>query len=60
MGEGVVDSVIALDDDPTGAQALAGIRVLLDWTPERVERALAGRRAQEIAKNRRNGEPPSA
>jgi hypothetical protein len=38
----------------------AGIRVLLDWTPERVERALAGRRAQEIAKNRRNGEPPSA
>jgi uncharacterized protein YgbK (DUF1537 family) len=42
-----------LDDDPTGVQTLAGIRVLLDWEPGRIARALAGRRSVHVITNSR-------
>ena len=29
-------SCVVLDDDPTGVQTLAGVRVLLDWDEKRV------------------------
>jgi uncharacterized protein YgbK (DUF1537 family) len=54
VSEVAVGSVVALDDDPTGAQALAGIRVLLEWSPARVERALSGRRAVHLLTNARS------
>jgi uncharacterized protein YgbK (DUF1537 family) len=53
VGEAIVEPVVALDDDPTGAQTLAGVRVLLSWTPERVAAALAGRRAAHLLTNTR-------
>ena len=44
---------VVLDDDPTGVQTLAGVRVLLDWDAERVRAALAGRRAVHLITNSR-------
>jgi uncharacterized protein YgbK (DUF1537 family) len=46
-----VDAVVALDDDPTGAQTLSGVTALLRWSPERVGRALAGRKALHLLTN---------
>jgi uncharacterized protein YgbK (DUF1537 family) len=50
-----VDSppVVVLDDDPTGVQTLAGIRVLLAWDPARIRVALVGRRAVHLVTNSR-------
>ncbi len=47
------DQVVVLDDDPTGAQTLAGVRVLLGWDSEAVRAALAGRRAVHLLTNTR-------
>ncbi|MCY7303352.1 MAG: hypothetical protein LH654_10055 [Thermoleophilia bacterium] len=44
---------VVLDDDPTGVQTLAGIRVLLAWDPARIRSALAGRRAVHLVTNTR-------
>ena len=49
----MVNAVVALDDDPTGPQALAGVRVLLAWSPGRVASALEGRRAVHLLTNAR-------
>ena len=46
-------SCIVLDDDPTGVQTLAGVRVLLDWDAQRVGAALVGRRAVHLITNSR-------
>ena len=46
-------SCVVLDDDPTGVQTLAGVRVLLDWDAERVGAALVGRRAVHLVTNSR-------
>jgi len=46
-------SWVVLDDDPTGVQTLAGVRVLLDWDAERVRAALRGRRAVHLITNSR-------
>ncbi len=35
--------IVVLDDDPTGVQTLAGVRVLLSWDAQRVRTALEGR-----------------
>ena len=51
--QGVVNAVVALDDDPTGPQALAGVRVLLAWSPARIASALDGRRAVHLVTNAR-------
>jgi uncharacterized protein YgbK (DUF1537 family) len=51
MREAIVEPVVALDDDPTGAQTLTGIHVLLDWSPRRVAAALDGRRAVHLLTN---------
>lgn len=59
MSEAVVDAVVVLDDDPTGAQALARVRVLFAWRPEQIARALAGRRAVHLLTNAR-ALPPEA
>jgi uncharacterized protein YgbK (DUF1537 family) len=45
--------VVVLDDDPTGVQTLAGIRVLLAWDAERIGSALEGRRAVHLVTNTR-------
>jgi uncharacterized protein YgbK (DUF1537 family) len=45
--------VVVLDDDPTGVQTLARVRVLLRWDPGRVRAALAGRRAVHLITNAR-------
>lgn len=60
MAEAFADAVVALDDDPTGAQTLAGVRVLLAWSPERVAAALAGRRAVHLLTNARALRPEAA
>jgi len=43
--------VVVLDDDPTGVQTLAGVRVLLRWDAGLVREALAGRRAVHLITN---------
>ena len=43
--------VVVLDDDPTGVQTLAGVRVLLRWDAGLVRDALAGRRAVHLITN---------
>jgi len=43
--------VVVLDDDPTGVQTLAGVRVLLRWDADHVRRALAGRRSVHLITN---------
>ncbi len=45
--------LVVLDDDPTGVQTLAGIRVLLAWDAERIRAALAGRAAVHLITNSR-------
>ena len=47
------ESFVVLDDDPTGVQTLAGIRVLLSWDPDRVRAALAGRPSVHLITNTR-------
>ena len=49
-----------LDDDPTGAQTLAGIRVLLSWSPARIADALDGRPAVHLITNSRAVSPEAA
>ena len=44
---------MVLDDDPTGVQTLAGIRVLLAWDARRIAGALAGRRSVHVITNSR-------
>jgi uncharacterized protein YgbK (DUF1537 family) len=51
---------VVLDDDPTGVQTLAGIRVLLAWDASRIRAALAGRRAVHLITNSRALPPPAA
>ena len=53
MSAGGSPSFVVLDDDPTGVQTLAGVRVLLDWDAERVGAALVGRRAVHLITNSR-------
>ena len=53
MSAGGSPSCVVLDDDPTGVQTLAGVRVLLDWDAERVGAALVGRRAVHLVTNSR-------
>ena len=53
MSGGGSPSFVVLDDDPTGVQTLAGVRVLLDWDAERVGAALVGRRAVHLITNSR-------
>ena len=45
--------LVVLDDDPTGVQTLAGVRVLLRWDADRVHDALQGRRAVHVITNAR-------
>jgi uncharacterized protein YgbK (DUF1537 family) len=51
---------VVLDDDPTGVQTLAGIRVLLAWDASRIRAALAGRRAVHLITNSRALSPVEA
>lgn len=44
---------VVLDDDPTGVQTLAGIRVLLSWDAGRIRGALDGRPAVHLITNTR-------
>jgi uncharacterized protein YgbK (DUF1537 family) len=44
---------VVLDDDPTGVQMLAGVRVLLTWSPERVREALSHAPAVHLITNAR-------
>lgn len=44
---------LVLDDDPTGAQALAGVPVLLEWGCERICRVGAGKRSVHLMTNTR-------
>lgn len=47
------EPLVVLDDDPTGVQTLAGIRVLLDWDADRVRAALDGRPSVHLITNTR-------
>ena len=49
--------IVVLDDDPTGVQTLAGVRVLLSWDQERVRAAVDGRPAVHLITNTRALEP---
>lgn len=49
--------IVVLDDDPTGVQTLAGVRVLLSWDAERVRAAADGRPAVHLITNTRALEP---
>jgi uncharacterized protein YgbK (DUF1537 family) len=51
-GEGR-EPIVVLDDDPTGVQTLAGIRVLLAWDPARIRAALEGRPSVHLITNTR-------
>jgi uncharacterized protein YgbK (DUF1537 family) len=51
-GSGAPPTVV-LDDDPTGVQTLAGIRVLLTWDADRIRAALVDRRAVHLITNTR-------
>ncbi len=53
MSEAIAEPVVALDDDPTGTQTLAGVRVLLAWSDLAVRRALEGHRAVHLVTNAR-------
>ena len=48
-----VDRLVVLDDDPTGVQTLAGVRVLLAWDARRIASALSGRTAVHLITNTR-------
>jgi uncharacterized protein YgbK (DUF1537 family) len=51
---------VVLDDDPTGVQTLAGIRVLLGWRPGDVAAALAERPSVHLITNARAEAPEGA
>jgi uncharacterized protein YgbK (DUF1537 family) len=51
---------VVLDDDPTGVQTLAGIRVLLAWDREELLTALEGRRSVHLITNSRALAPAAA
>ena len=53
MSAGGSPPFVVLDDDPTGVQTLAGVRVLLDWDAERIGAALVDRRAVHLITNSR-------
>ncbi len=53
MPSAVRQPFVVLDDDPTGVQTLAGIRVLLSWDAERVRSALSGRPSVHLITNTR-------
>lgn len=53
VGERGGRPLVVLDDDPTGVQTLAGIRVLLAWDPTRIGAALDGRRVVHLVTNTR-------
>ena len=55
-----VDRLVVLDDDPTGVQTLAGIRVLLAWDPATLIAALAGRPSVHLITNSRALAPAAA
>jgi uncharacterized protein YgbK (DUF1537 family) len=57
---GVREGVVVLDDDPTGAQALAGVEVLLNWTAEAIADALSRVPAVHLLTNTRALEPNAA
>ncbi|HET9241968.1 MAG TPA: four-carbon acid sugar kinase family protein [Gaiella sp.] len=52
--------LVVLDDDPTGAQALAGIEVLLDWSAATIADALRTAPAVHLLTNTRALEPDAA
>jgi uncharacterized protein YgbK (DUF1537 family) len=52
--------VVVLDDDPTGVQTLAGVRVLLRWDAGRVREALVGHAAVHLITNVRALPPQEA
>lgn len=57
----LVGRLVVLDDDPTGVQTLAGIRVLLARPhSDRIARALAGRRSVHVITNTRALAPEEA
>ena len=53
MGRESHGRYVVLDDDPTGVQTLAGVRVLLAWNEERVRVALHRRSAVHLITNTR-------
>ena len=53
MGTASRATYVVLDDDPTGVQTLAGIRVLLAWDGGRVREALRDRTAVHLITNAR-------
>jgi uncharacterized protein YgbK (DUF1537 family) len=56
-----VDRLVVLDDDPTGVQTLAGIRVLLAWDdPGQIASALQGRNSVHLITNTRARAPAAA
>jgi uncharacterized protein YgbK (DUF1537 family) len=55
-----VGDLVVLDDDPTGAQLLSGVRVLLAWSPSRVREALRAHRAVHLLTNSRALPPDEA
>lgn len=52
--------VVVLDDDPTGAQLLSGVQVLLEWSPARVRDGLRTHAAVHLLTNSRALEPSEA
>ncbi len=53
--------IVVLDDDPTGAQAVTGVPVLLEWTPETLrETARSGPPAMYLITNHRAFPPDRA
>lgn len=60
VAEALLAPVVVLDDDPTGAQTLAGVRVLLEWDRARVAAALTGRPSVHLITNSRALVPMAA
>jgi uncharacterized protein YgbK (DUF1537 family) len=57
----VIEPLVVLDDDPTGAQTLAGVVVLLDWSdPAALPQALGKRRSVHLLTNARAYPPDRA
>ena len=51
--DGGEQRVVVLDDDPTGVQTLSGIRVLLEWTTDRLRETLERARSVHVLTNSR-------
>jgi uncharacterized protein YgbK (DUF1537 family) len=60
QGAPFLDPIVVLDDDPTGVQTLAGIRVLLAWDAAAVVGALRGRPSVHLITNSRALPPQAA